>query len=178
MEAEWPSKILDLDDKNAIKSAEMKYEIIRAGRNLRAEYSIPQSGTPEFFFKPSTKAIGELVVREKNSVVEALNAKSIEVRGDELAENEMPSSITPGGIIYIKLEGFVDPKTEIDRLSKKLAKIDQDLMNINKKLSNESFITKAPAAVVEEQRSKREGLVVDQKKLVSIIRIFENQLKG
>ena len=38
MESTWPEKLCGIVDKYALKNAEIKYELVRAGRNLRAKY--------------------------------------------------------------------------------------------------------------------------------------------
>ena len=45
-------------------------------------------------------------------------------------------------------------KKEIERLEKEKANIEQELDRVNKKLSNEAFVSKAPKAVVDSEREK------------------------
>ena len=52
------------------------------------------------------------------------------------------------------LEGLFDIDSEIGRLNKELGKVREDIEFIQKKLSNENFISKAPQAVVEENKTK------------------------
>lgn len=50
---------------------------------------------------------------------------------------------------------LVDLAAEKARLNKELAAVEKDLAFVNGKLSNENFVAKAPAAVVEAQREQK-----------------------
>ena len=62
--------------------------------------------------------------------------------------------ITDSAAIYIPLSDVIDREKEIARLSAELAKLDGEIERIEKKLSNEGFVSKAPAAVVDGEREK------------------------
>ena len=57
------------------------------------------------------------------------------------------------------------PAEERVRLEKESAKIDGEISRIDKKLGNSGFLTKAPEAVVEEQRTRRAGYESERGKL-------------
>jgi valyl-tRNA synthetase len=57
-----------------------------------------------------------------------------------------------GGKLFVPLE--IDVGTERDRLDKEIAKLENELRIVGAKLSNASFVDKAPAAVVEEHRQR------------------------
>jgi valyl-tRNA synthetase len=52
------------------------------------------------------------------------------------------------------LEGFVDFSAEKERLAKEIGKLEAELETVRKKLANESFVARAPAAVVAEHRQR------------------------
>ncbi|MEG0771409.1 MAG: valine--tRNA ligase, partial [Clostridia bacterium] len=64
--------------------------------------------------------------------------------------------ICDGAKIFIPLEELVDVKEEIARLTLEVAKFDSEILRIEKKLSNEGFISKAPANVIDEEKAKLE----------------------
>jgi valyl-tRNA synthetase len=51
---------------------------------------------------------------------------------------------------------LVDTEKEKARLTAELQKLDGEIERAEKKLSNESFVAKAPAAVVDAERAKLE----------------------
>jgi valyl-tRNA synthetase len=56
--------------------------------------------------------------------------------------------------IFVPLEGVIDIDAEIARLSKELAKAEDNLAFIKRKLHNKEFMSKAPKAVIEETKVK------------------------
>lgn len=56
--------------------------------------------------------------------------------------------------VLVPMKGLIDPTAELNRLNKVRDKLQTQADAINKKLSNDNFIAKAPAAVVEAERAK------------------------
>ena len=56
--------------------------------------------------------------------------------------------------VLVPMKGLIDPTAEIARLQKVRDKLQAQADGIAKKLSNEGFVAKAPAAVVEAERTK------------------------
>jgi valyl-tRNA synthetase len=48
-----------------------------------------------------------------------------------------------------------DPKIERARLDKEIARVEAEIKTVDAKLSNASFVERAPAAVVEEHRKRK-----------------------
>ena len=55
---------------------------------------------------------------------------------------------------YLPLAGLINIDDEIARLEKEAAKLQDEVNRVEKKLSNEKFVAKAPEAVVEAERAK------------------------
>ena len=62
--------------------------------------------------------------------------------------------VTDSANIYIPLSDVIDRDKEIARLTAELKKLDGEIERIEKKLANEGFVSKAPAAVIEGEREK------------------------
>jgi valyl-tRNA synthetase len=78
------------------------------------------------------------------------------------------------GTIYMSIEGLVDVDAEIMKLAGELDEVTKHLENVKKKLSNESFVSKAPKAVVAVQEKRQEELIEKSEKLQKMI----DMLKG
>ena len=74
--------------------------------------------------------------------------------------------------IYIPLEGLVDIEEEKARLEKKLVKLNQELKSVQDRLSNDTFIEKAPTEVVEELKGKLKSLLSDQTRIEEQIKLL------
>ena len=63
------------------------------------------------------------------------------------------------------IDDDIDLSSEIKRIEKEEIKIINDIELLNKKLSNDSFVKKAPKNIVKESNDRLEDLISDQKKL-------------
>lgn len=67
--------------------------------------------------------------------------------------------------ILVPMAGLIDKQAELDRLSKEISKIQANLPRIEGKLNNPKFVDKAPAAVIEKERTKLEDFCSQLDKL-------------
>ncbi|HDG6926922.1 valine--tRNA ligase, partial [Staphylococcus aureus] len=73
----------------------------------------------------------------------------------EIPEKAMTSVVIAGKVV-LPLEGLIDMDKEISRLEKELAKLQSELDRVDKKLSNENFVSKAPEKVINEEKRKKQ----------------------
>jgi valyl-tRNA synthetase len=67
--------------------------------------------------------------------------------------------MTPLGQVFIPLEGIVDLAAEKERLTKEISKLEAELETVRKKLGNESFVARAPVAIVAEHRQREQDFL-------------------
>ena len=126
------------------------YETVEAGRNLRASARVPSNKKIRFILRPASQAD----VPELPTVVRLLNAEEVTLKADYEAEPGVPLAVTPLGDLYL-LDATADKSAERDRLDKEIARVEAELRTVEAKLSNASFVEKAPPAVVEEHRKRK-----------------------
>jgi len=63
-------------------------------------------------------------------------------------------ALTQVGEVYLPLEGLIDVEAERTRLSKEIEKIVKEVAKSEGKLGNASFIDRAPAEVVEQEKAR------------------------
>jgi valyl-tRNA synthetase len=56
--------------------------------------------------------------------------------------------------LLVPMAGLIEPASELQRLAKRLQKIEQELSRARGKLANDSFVSNAPADVVAQERSR------------------------
>ena len=155
MVSSWPEKSGLTIDPSIETLVNEKFELIRTGRNLRGTYNISTSKKVPFFLKPNTAEFEAILAADLDSIRVLLNAESITVDRHYEATGSVPSGVSNAGSIYLPLDGVIDKEAELDRLGKQKAEIEKGLNSIEKKLSNENFIGRAPAEVVEKEKGKK-----------------------
>ena len=81
-------------------------------------------------------------------------AQSAEVNPTYEAPKGTPTALTPLGELFLPLEGLVDMDAERSRITKELEKMAKEIARSKAKLGNASFVDRAPAAVVEQERAR------------------------
>ena len=91
------------------------------------------------------------------------------VKLDKSAERPPKSAagISGGSEVFVLLEGVVDFDRERARLKKEIGRREQFVAGIEKKLSNEHFLSKAPQEVIQTERCKLQDARHELEKLVS-----------
>jgi len=83
------------------------------------------------------------------------------------------SHIMPGFEAYVSLQGLIDIEQEVKRLDKLLTEKKRHLQSAEAKLNNSSFVDKAPAEVVQQQKD----LVVNLKEQIQVIETNLRELR-
>lgn len=128
------------------------YEASSRVRNLKAEYQVATRRDVTLVIKPTVDWL------DAEQDVLALLAGAGEIRLEPGFEppRGTPVTITALGEIYLPLEGLIDVAAERVRLGREVTKITQELERSLQKLSNASFVERAPAAVVEQEKQRQE----------------------
>ncbi|HEX4629907.1 MAG TPA: valine--tRNA ligase [Chthoniobacterales bacterium] len=137
-------------DPSGVEKVRAVYDVVRAGRNLRAESKVPSNKKTSFVLRPS----GPINEREVPTMSRLLNAEELKLDPKFQAEAGVPVAVTPLGELFLII-ATADKAAERERLDKEIARLDGELRTVNAKLSNASFVERAPAAVVEEHRKRK-----------------------
>ncbi|MGI1794695.1 valine--tRNA ligase [Acinetobacter variabilis] len=128
--------------------------LIGAVRNIRGEMGLGNARLLPVLLQNTTDAEKAQIARIEPLFKALAKVESITF----LAEGEQPplssSSVVGHVSVYVPMKGLIDPKAELGRLQKDLDKVQKQHDQIATKLSNEGFVAKAPAAVVEGEKVK------------------------
>ena len=127
------------------------YDTANRARNLKAEYNLATNRNVRLVLKPAT-----LPVEADTAARLALlsGAREVACEADYAAPKGTPTALTPLGELFMPLEGLVDVEAERSRIRKELEKIEKETAKSRAKLGNESFVQRAPAAVVEQEQER------------------------
>ena len=146
-------------------------DIIRGIRNIRGEMNIVPSQKVEAIISVRDAELASIVEEGIKHIKKLANVSEIKIFVN-LPEKpgKAATSVAAGAEIYVPLEGVIDFDVELSRLNKEITDICKELERVDKKLSNENFLNKAPGEVVEKEKNKKDEM--EEKK-----RILENRLR-
>ena len=153
MIAEWPkyTELANFElEENEIETVK---EIIKGVRNLRVNMNVAPSKKASMIFVTEKKD----VIEAGRSFIEKLaGAENITIQDNKngIPENAVSLAV-PGIEIYIPFNELVDIGAELERLEKEKLTYENEIKRVEKMLSNEGFISKAPVAKIEEEKNKK-----------------------
>ncbi|AOZ91923.1 valine--tRNA ligase [Paenibacillus crassostreae] len=153
--ASWPEYNKSFENQEAVNEMNTLMDIIRTVRNIRAEVNVPMSKKVELIVKASDENIFGIVSRNENYVKRFCNTSSFEIGMDIQAPEKSMTAVVTGAELYLPLAGLIDIAQEIERLEKEVQTLNAEVERVDKKLSNQGFVAKAPAKVIEEERAKQ-----------------------
>ena len=154
--AAWPTVNESLSNKEEAASMKLLAEIIRSVRNIRSEVQTPMSKKVPLYI--SAKDADTLAVLEANAkyLDRFCNPEPLVIGQGIEAPGQSMSAVVTGAVLYLPLQGLIDIDAERARLEKELEKWAKEMKLVQGKLSNERFVSKAPEAVVAEERAKEQ----------------------
>ena len=181
MQAVFPCKDQNLSKmRNTETEEDMNFifGLISGIRNIRSEINIQLS--MKLDVKMETNSPSEKICIEKNNSMIKNLADLAGLEITEPIDNASGSSATTvvsNTTIYVSLEGIIDFKKEETRLKKEITKITKELLSVSKRLTNESFLDKAPEAVIEKVRNQQILLEVKNDKLKDNLNRIKEMMK-
>ena len=151
--AAWPvDEAVNAADKNEIDRA---IDIISAIRSLRASMSLPAGAKLHAYVKDAAAETLAAVERQNALICKLARLEELDALGNRDVTKDMVQTVSHEAAILIPLKGVVDFEAERARLQKELETLNKNLEGYSRKLSNESFVAKAPAAVVAEEKRRQ-----------------------
>jgi valyl-tRNA synthetase len=172
---DWPDSNIE-KIKLSKNNTEIEWTIkfISEIRSLRAMLNIPFKSLININYNSIDKKYLNII----NSNIETL--KSIAgVESFSFNANDYDNSaqiLVDDATFNISLKGVIDINIELDRLNKDLSKLKDDISIIDVKLLNKNFIERAPKEVIEEQKSKKEGIKSLADRLQLAINRLDNKI--
>lgn len=167
------------DDSKIDAKAEAQMEIImeavRLIRNLRTELSVPPSKKIEAKTIASSHKTKEVLLANAEAISALAKLNELKV-ADTLTEAEKSGYLFAHGSgfdVCLPVTGAVDAEKELDKIATELASLEKELARVKGKLSNEQFVLKAPAEIVEKERrilaelEEKKSKLEDRRKVLS-----------
>lgn len=165
LRADWPKSDEKLKDPQAEKAMQLLQNLIKAVRNSRAEKNVAPSKKIDIQIKPASETEQTLLEDNRVYLERFCNPETMILKLDLTPPDKSVAIVVTGAELYLPLAGLIDFDEEIDRLKTELKKWESEVNRVQKKLSNQGFIGKAPEAVVEAEREKEKDYLSKRDKV-------------
>lgn len=152
----WINKKIEMD-------AISFQNIVMAIRTIRGELNVPINTEITILMNIHNKET-ENLIKSFEIYIKRLT-KASEILTSSSKPKHSASAVVENVEIYIPLEGIIDLDVERNRIQKEIDRVSQMLEGVGKKLSNQSFIEKAPKEIVENEKKKLENFQLTLEKL-------------
>jgi len=153
MVATLPEPDKGFDDDQVADEMGLVIEIITALRNIRGEMNVPPGEQIDAILRPKGEEVERRLKRNQMFIRNLAKVKSLTIFG----KKEKPAYSAFAQVQDVEIFVPMDRsrmEEEIRRLQKEISKIEKDIAFVNRKLSNEQFLSKAPKEVVREEKEK------------------------
>ena len=164
MIADWPEAVVgDIDPKIESQFAQFQ-ATLGALREIRARQQLDNKTTIEFCVKCNEETANRL--RAMEAYFEAMANARLLSAGTSIEAPKINATLALEGLdIYVNLQGLIDVSAESNRLEKEKSKLSGQIHGREKKLSNDKFVSNAPAEIVARERESLERMKIQLQKI-------------
>ncbi|OCG18653.1 hypothetical protein A9G24_12190 [Gilliamella sp. App6-5] len=152
-------------DDQAIADINWIKDVVIAVRNIRAEMNIAPSKPLQLLIRKGSPTVHRIIADNINFIESLARLSEIVLLGDGETGPLSVTKLVDGAELLIPMAGLINKENELARLEKEIERINGEISRIENKLSNASFVDKAPAAVVAKEKEKQQGYIDDKAKL-------------
>ena len=157
MVSDWPVFEEAFDFKAEENEVEIIKNAVRNIRNLRADMNVPPSKKASVYVVSEKEEVRKVFEDSRVFFATLGYASEVHVQADKAGiADDAVSTVIPDAVIYMPFAELVDVEKEIARLEKEAKRLEGEVKRAKGMLSNEKFISKAPAAKVEAEKEKLE----------------------
>ena len=138
-------------------------DIIKGIRNIRAEMSVAPSKRIHITVKTQNE---DLIKSGEGYLAKLAGVEKVTYDASYVPGKKVSTVVTAAAEIYIPLGDLIDYDKEIERLQKEKASLEKEIARSKGMLGNPGFVSRAPEAVVSQER---ERLAVNEEKLAKIL---------
>jgi valyl-tRNA synthetase len=154
----WPKAVEELQSNQALDTMRLIIDIVKTVRNIRAEAGVAPNKKVSAFLMGAAERIEMLRVNVAHiSILAGLENIQFLAEGENAPEKTV-SAVAGGITIFLPISGLIDVKKEIERLTKELTQLEQEIGKTGERINSPSFASKAPPQVVEKEKVKLETM--------------------
>ncbi len=155
MISSWPVYMEERSFPKEEKAIEIIKEAVRGIRNIRSEMNVVPSRKASVYVVSESDEMLNVFTEGKLFFASLAYASDVNMQKDKTGiAQDAVSVVIPGATLYMPFADLVDIAQEIARLKKEKERLNGELARVKGMLSNERFISKAPAAKIAEEKEK------------------------
>jgi len=167
MSALWPED-QEINYPEASQDINWLIQVISEVRSIRAEMNIPPAIPLTVSLYDAGPEVHHRIRDHEDLLLKLARLKHIKVFSESLSPKEAVGAaqvVVGEATLLIPLEGAIDVGAEKERLQKELQKAIAEIKEVEKKLSNQDFVSRAPQDIVETQQKRLETALLATQKL-------------
>jgi valyl-tRNA synthetase len=168
----WPDLGDELIDEAAEAEIEWMVRLIEETRSTRSELNVPAGAKIPLLLIGADDAT-QVRLERYQGLIDRMARLEYSTSADAAPKGSV-TFVLNGATVALPLEGVVDLPAESARLAKEIGKLEGEIVKMDQKLGNASFVEKAPEEVVDELRERREDAAASSAKLKHAL----EQIKG
>ena len=148
MMLEYPKSDSEKIDEKSEQDVQVLITTIKTIRNMRHELSVPQGKKVSVFIESAQECHAELLKNCSEMICKLAGCEQVQFSGLE-SGLKCKTSVDEYSKIYIPLAQLIDKDLELSKLNKQLDDLNKQLEGVIKRLSDNNFMSKAPAKIIE-----------------------------
>ena len=163
----WPKPTPELVDKDAQIEMQMVIDVVKAIRNIRAQWNVKQNDLVEAFFVPNDAMSDALLRRYESDVMRLAKLKTLTINIDLKKVSNAATALVNAGKVVVSLN--VDLDVEKKRMTAEFAQKTKAIAALEGRLNNKTFVSKAPQDVIAKERERLEALTKETVQLSQVL---------
>ena len=151
-----PAKI----DQSAVTEIEWIKTFVLGVRKIRAEYDLPPGKALPVLCANASTENAERVKAHAGLLQALAKTQAISILSQDQPDPDSATALVGDMRVLIPLAGLIDKAAEGERLDREEKNLTKEKARLEGKLNNESFVAKAPAAVVDKEKQKLADVIV------------------
>ena len=162
--AQWPELPKEWQNGEVESQFAVFQDVLRGIREIRSRQNVPPKNTVQFALKCTAELKG--LLEPMSAYFASMAGAEMTSCGPDAQFPDLASNYAAADWeVSMDLTGLIDIEAELKKQEKELAKLEGFIKGKQAKLSNEAFVSKAPATVIEKEKQSLQDLI-DQKTAV------------
>ncbi len=158
MTAAWPAPDDRAQHPTAVEDFRLVQDVVSAVRSIRAEYGIPLGKAVPATVASDRQAVRDLIQAEQSTIRRLARVEPLGWSDQDVGDKAAGTSVLPDGTaVLVPLGDLIDIGRECERLGSEADRLTGLVRAQETKLSNDAFVTRAPAEIVARERAKLAG---------------------